>query len=178
MVVQFVVLVPWRPLMLTMFLLVLYFFVFILIFDCRLCFRLPSSLTNSAQHHSILKYGARSFSILFVCLWFCFLPLSSAFDLVRRHSHRGWFPLFTLVLALLRSGGFVFDCRRSISILISRRETGWHPLFREPGPVDLFVVAAPPWRCPSSFDDLKTVATAKHGDATSEKQSIIQVATN
>ena len=88
------------------------------------------------------------------------------------------FPLFTLVLAFLRSGGFVFDCRRSISILISRRETGWHPLFREPGPVDLFVVAAPPWRCPSSFDDLKTVATAKHGDATSEKQLIIQVAMN
>ena len=87
-------------------------------------------------------------------------------------------PLFTLVFALLRSGGFVFDCRRSISILISRRETDWHPLFCEPGPVDLFVVAAPPWRCPSSFDDLRTVSTAKHGDATSEKQSIIQVATN
>ena len=107
-----------------------------------------------------------------------FFSLSPAFDSAGRRSNRGWFPLFTLVLALLCLGGFAFDCRCSISILISRRETGWHPLFREPRPVDLFVVAAPPWRCPSSFDDLKTVATAKHGDATSEKQSIIQVATN
>jgi hypothetical protein len=42
----------------------------------------------------------------------------------------------------------------------------------------LFVAAAPPWRCPLSFDDLRFVATAKHCNATSEKQSIIQVTTN
>ena len=49
------------------------FCVFVFIVIAAFCLRLPSSLTNSAWHHVILKYGACSFSLVhlaFFCLRF------------------------------------------------------------------------------------------------------------